>query len=60
MEKLLTVHDVAEIFGVTKHAIYSWIRDGKFPGGMRFSARTQRWPQAQIEQLVRERSQSTV
>jgi excisionase family DNA binding protein len=51
MERLYTVNDVAEMFGVTRAAVYIWMRKGKL--GYVVVGEHRRVPQSALDAFVK-------
>lgn len=57
IERLLTVNQVATIFGVATSSIWRWVTQGVLPQPIRLGGRT-RWVEAEIRAVI-EREKAT-
>ncbi|APY91875.1 MULTISPECIES: helix-turn-helix transcriptional regulator [Burkholderia] len=55
--RILRLVGVLEATGVSKGAIYKWVREGKFPEPVRLSARTVGWRQVDVDAWLEAREQ---
>ena len=46
-ERFLSMSELMKRYSLTRYAFYCWMRQGKFPVGIRFG-RARRWPLSQI------------
>ena len=47
LPRLLCMKEVCSVYGVTRYAIYDWVRAGKFPKPVMLG-RSPRWPEEEI------------
>jgi excisionase family DNA binding protein len=48
LPRLLTQAEVCALLGISRFAVYEWVRDGKMPAPVVLGTRTQRWPEEEI------------
>lgn len=53
--KLLRLKDIKEKFSLSKSAIYSQIRQGTFPEGVKIGKRAVAWGEDEVQQLINAR-----
>jgi len=53
--KLLKLADVSRIFGFSRTSIYEQIRDGVFTKPIKVGPKTSRWPDFEVEQIIKAR-----
>lgn len=53
-DKLLTIHQVIEILGVSRSTIYRWQNKGDFPAARKIGLNTARWRLSDIEAWQKE------
>lgn len=53
--KLLRFKDIKEKFSLSKSAIYSQIRQGTFPQGVKIGKRAVAWGESEVQQIINAR-----
>lgn len=54
-ERLLRLTEVEYLTGLKKSALYAMCKAGKFPAGVKLSARAVAWPLSSVESWIAER-----
>lgn len=54
-DKLLRISEVSERLGVSKAAIYKWVKDNRFPKPIILGESSSRWFEKEIDQWLKER-----
>ena len=52
LDPLLRLHSVLKLIPVSRSAWYEGVRSGRFPKGVRISARTVAWRESEIRALI--------
>ena len=56
--KLLTIYDISRDFGVTRQSVQNWIRQKKFPKGLKIGG-SRRWRPEAVEEFLKEKEMGT-
>jgi len=54
-DKLLKIGEVSERLGVSKNAIYKWVKNNRFPKPIILGESSSRWFEKEVEQWLMER-----
>ena len=47
-DKFFSAAEIGQRFGVKPETVRKWVREGKLPRGVRFSAKCTRWPESVV------------
>lgn len=56
VEKLLDIHDIMEIFKVSRCTIYQWIKNRSFPSPQKYG-NFSRWTEKTVREYIEEKTQ---
>jgi len=56
--KILRIQEVTDRVGLCKASVYSLIREGRFPAGVRLSKRARGWRLAEVQKWIEGRERA--